>query len=190
MGPGRVGLLVAAALVAAGCGGGGKEGKAAPAAGKVVRGETETGMKLRVQTFVAPSADPELSKLEKYRTEAGYPPVDFHRITADNSKGAVPDRGRPVDFAASVDAIARGDAIESRFVCDVLNFEWIPHEGSDTEHSDYEALLREMCANGPPKADGIAPGKAQSYYVITDRGFSSRGIKTMHVFGPRSEELR
>ena len=46
MGPGRVGLVVAVALVAAGCGGGGKEGKAAPAAGKVVRGETETGMKL------------------------------------------------------------------------------------------------------------------------------------------------
>jgi len=77
MGPGRVGLLVAVALVAAGCGGGGKDEKAAPAAGKVVRGETETGMKLRVQTFVAPSADPELSKLDKYRVEAGYPPVDF-----------------------------------------------------------------------------------------------------------------
>jgi len=190
MGPGRVGLVVAVALVAAGCGGGGKDEKAAGTGGKVVSGETETGMKLRVQTFVAPSADPELSKLDKYRAEAGYAPVDFHRITADNSKGSVPDRGRPIDFAASVDAIQRGEAVETRFVCDVLQYEWMPHQGKGNEVSDYQALQREMCANGPPKPDGIAPGKTQTYYVVTDRGFSARGIKKMHVFGPLSAELR
>jgi hypothetical protein len=183
--------VVAVALVACGCGGGGgaSKGDAAPA-GKTLRGETETGMKLTVQTFLAPSADPELEKLDKYRAAAGYPPVDFHRITADNTKGSVPDRGRPVDFAASPDAIATGKAIETRFVCDVLQFEWLPKDGSPDELATYRSLKQELCSNGPPKQDGIAPGKRQTYFVITDRGFGSRGIKTMRVFGPLSAELR
>ncbi len=187
---GRVGALVAVALVVAGCGGGdGKDKNAAPA-GKVLRGETETGMKLKVETFVAPSADRELAKLDGYRRKAGYAPVDFHRVTADNSKGSVPDRGRPVDFAASAEAIARGQAIETRFVCDVLQFEWLPKDGSSSELATYRSLRQELCSNGPPKPNGIAPGKRQSYYVVTDRGFAARGIKTMHVFGPLSAELR
>jgi hypothetical protein len=187
---GRVGALVAVALLAAGCGGGdGKKDNAAPA-GKTLRGETETGMKLKVDTFLAPSSDPELAKLDKYRAAAGYQAVDFHRITADNTKGSVPDRGRPIDFARSSDAIATGQAIETRFVCDVLQYEWLPKPGSADEAATYHALLRELCANGPPKQNGIPPGKRQAYFVITDRGFASRGIKTMRVFGPLSAELR
>ena len=186
---GRVGALVAVALLAAGCGGGdGKKDQATPV-GKTLRGETETGMKLKVETFMVPSADPELAKLDKYRVSAGYEPVDFHRITADNTKGSVPDRGRPVDFAVSADAIATGKAIETRFVCDVLQFEWLPKGGSADQLATYKALLQELCTNGPPKQDGIAPGKRQAYFVITDRGFASRGIKTMRVFGPLSAEL-
>jgi hypothetical protein len=147
-------------------------------------------MKLKVETFLAPSSDPELAKLDKYRASVGYQKVDFHRITADNTKGSVPDRGRPVDFAPNPDAIATGHAIETRFVCDVLQYEWVPKEGAKDEVATYRALMRELCANGPPKQDGIAPGKRQSYYVITDRGFGSRGIKTMRIFGPLSAELR
>jgi hypothetical protein len=177
-------------LVAAGCGGDSKDRAVVAPAGKTVRGETETGMKLKVETFLAPSADPELAKLDKYRAKVGYQAVDFHRITADNTKGSVPDRGRPVDFATNADAIATGHAIETRFVCDVLHFEWLPKPGSTGETATYHALLKELCANGPPKQDGIAPGSRQSYFVITDRGFSSRGIKTMRVFGPLSAELR
>jgi hypothetical protein len=186
---GQVGALVAVALVAAGCGGGGSKDENTAPAGKILRGETETGMKLKVETFLAPAADPELAKLDKYRAAAGYQAVDFHRITADNSKGQVPDRGRPIDFARSQDAIATGQAIETRFICDVLNFEWIPHGKADLL-ATYKGLRRDLCTNGPPKADGIAPGKRQSYYVITDRGFAAREIKTMRVFGPLSAELR
>jgi hypothetical protein len=188
---GRVGAVVAVALVACGCGGGGGSPKStAPPAGKTLRGETETGMKLTVQTFLAPSADRELAKLDKYRAAGGYPAVDFHRITADNTKGSVPDRGRPIDFATDVSAIATGKAIETRFVCDVLNYEWLPKDGSSEQAATYRSLRRELCMNGPPKQDGIAPGTRQSYFVITDRGFGSRGIKTMRVFGPLSAELR
>jgi hypothetical protein len=187
---GRVGALVAVALLAAGCGGGDGNKDATAPVGKTLRGETETGMKLKVETFLAPSADPELAKLDKYRAAAGYQAVDFHRITADNTKGSVPDRGRPIDFARSADAIATGQAIETRFVCDVLQFEWLPKEGSADQTATYRALLRELCSNGPPKPNGIAPGKRQAYFVITDRGFASRGIKTMKVFGPLSAELR
>ncbi len=188
---GRVGALVVAALLAAGCGGGGGSSKddAAPQ-GKTLRGETETGMKLTVQTFLAPSADPELAKLDKYRAAAGYQPVDFHRVTADNTHGSVADRGRQIDFAASPDAITRGQAIESRFVCDVLQYEWLPKQGSVDEVATYRALKSELCKNGPPKDNGIAPGQRQSYFLVTDHGFSERGIKQMRVFGPLSAELR
>ena len=186
---GRVGAVLVAALVAAGCGGGdGSKDNAAPA-GKTLRGETETGMKLKVETFLAPSVDPELAKLDKYRAAAGYQAVDFHRITADNTKGSVADRGRSVDFARSADAIATGQAIETRFVCDVLQFEWLPKESSADQMETYRSLQQELCSNGPPKTDGIGPGKSQAYFVITDRGFATRGIKTMRVFGPLSAEL-
>jgi hypothetical protein len=183
--------LVVAALVAAGCGGGGGASKddAVPL-GKTLRGETETGMKLTVQTFLAPSADPELAKLDKYRAAAGYQPVDFHRVTADNTHGSVPDRGRPLDFAASADAITRGQAIETRFICDVLQYEWLPKPGSTDELATYRSLRSELCKNGPPKQNGIAAGQRQSYYLVTDHGFSARGIKQMRVFGPLSAELR
>src|SRR4029079_3770767 len=113
---GRVAVLLAVGLLAAGCGGGdGKKDEATPV-GRTLRGETETGMKLKVETFVAPSANPELAKLDKYRASAGYAAVDFHEITADNTQGSVPDRGRTIDFAQSADAIATGQAIETRFV--------------------------------------------------------------------------
>jgi hypothetical protein len=188
---GRVGALVVAALVAAGCGGGGGASKGdATRLGRTVHGETETGMKLTVQTFLAPSADPELAKLDKYRAAAGYQPVDFHRVTADNTHGSVADRGRQIDFAASADAIASGQAIESRFVCDVLQYEWLPKEDSVDEVATYRSLRSELCKNGPPKDNGIAPGQRQSYFLVTDRGFAARGIKQMRIFGPLSAELR
>jgi hypothetical protein len=185
--------VVAAALVVAGCGGGGgksNEKSVDAGGGQVLRGQTETGMKLKVETFLAPSADPELAKLDKYRREAGYAPVDFHRVTADNTHGSVPDRGRPLDFAASAEAISRGEAIETRFICDVLQFEWAPQAGSADQLAMYRSLQSELCTNGPPKQDGIAPGKEQSYFVVTDHGFAARGIKRMHVYGPLSAQLR
>jgi hypothetical protein len=180
-----------AALVAAGCGGGdGAKKDNAAQLGRTLRGETETGMKLTVQTFLAPSADPELAKLDKYRAAAGYQPVDFHRVIADNTHGAVADRGRELDFATSADAITRGQAIETRFICDVLQYEWQPKQGSVDEVATYRSLRSELCKNGPPKDNGIAPGQRQSYFLVTDKGFAERGIKQMRVFGPASTELR
>jgi hypothetical protein len=188
---GRVGALVVAALVAAGCGGGdGAKKDNAAQLGRTLRGETETGMKLTVQTFLAPSADPELAKLDSYRAAAGYQPVDFHRVIADNTHGAVADRGRELDFATSADAITRGQAIETRFICDVLQYEWQPKQGSVDEVATYRSLRSELCKNGPPKDNGIAPGQRQSYFLVTDKGFAERGIKQMRVFGPASTELR
>ena len=47
-----------------------------------------------------------------------------------------------------------------------------------------------MCADGPPKPDGIAAGASQVYYLVTDRGFAERGMRRMRVFGPRDAELK
>src|SRR4051812_38014874 len=90
--------LAAASIT--GCGGG-KEAPKPAAAGKVVHGQTETGMKLTVATFVPPSSDPQLARLDAYRAAGGYPSVDYHRVTADNTKGSVADRERDVTFARS-----------------------------------------------------------------------------------------
>jgi hypothetical protein len=184
----RVRTALAIPLVAGllgGCGGSDKP-PAPPAKGKVVRGETETGMKLTVDTFLPPADDPLLEKLDAYRSKGHYPAVDYHRITADNTAGQVADQGREVTFAKDANAIAAGQGVETRFTCDLLRFEWVPLKGMEQEHA---ALQAELCKNGPPKPNGIEPGQKQVYYVITDRGFGQRGIRSQKVFGPRSAEF-
>jgi hypothetical protein len=185
---GRVKTAFAVPLVAgllAACGDSEKP-PAPPAKGKVVRGETETGMKLTVDTFLPAADDPMLVKLDAYRVKGHYPAVDYHRVTADNSAGEVPDQGREVTFAKDAAAIAAGQGIETRFTCDLLRFEWVPLQGMEAQQAE---LQKDLCQNGPPKANGIAPGQKQVYYVITDRSFSQRGIRSQKVFGPRSAEL-
>jgi hypothetical protein len=184
----RVRTALAVPLVAgllAGCGGSDDKPEP-PAKGKVVRGETETGMKLTVDTFLPPADDPLLAKLDGYRAKGHYPAVDYHRITADNSNGQVPDQGRDVTFAKDANAIAAGQGVKTRFTCDLLRFEWVPLKGMEQAHAQLQA---ELCKNGPPKPDGIEPGQKQVYYVITDRGYGERGIRGQKVFGPRSAEL-
>src|SRR3954462_5867108 len=113
----RVATAVTIPLVAgllAGCGGSDKK-PAPPEKGPVVRGETETGMKMTVDTFLRPADDPMLQKLDAYRAKGHYPAVDYHRITADNTAGQVADQGREVTFAKDADAIATGQGVETRF---------------------------------------------------------------------------
>lgn len=174
------------ACVLAGCGGGDDEPEPAP--GKTVGGETETGMKLKVETFFDPAKDPAAKKLSDWRAANGYPAVDFHRVTADNSAGQSADSGRTLRFARDANAIATGQSVEARFSCDALQFEWVPAKESDARR--WRALYRELCADGPPKQDGIAPGARKVYFLVTDRGFAERGIRGMRVYGPRDAELK
>jgi hypothetical protein len=175
--------LVAGLL--AGCGGSGDK-SAAPEKGKVVRGETETGMKMTVDTFLPVADDPMLKKLDAYRAKSRYPAVDYHRITADNTAGQVPDQGREITFAKDANAIATGQGVETRFTCDLLRYEWVPQKGMEQAHAE---IQNELCKNGPPKPNGIEPGQKQVYYVVTDRGYSQRGLRNQKVFGPRSAEF-
>jgi hypothetical protein len=184
----RVKAAVAAPLVAgllAGCGGG--DAKPPPAKGMVVHGETETGMKMTVDTFVTPADDPVVRRLDAYRAEGGYPAVDYHRITADNGAGQVADSGRAITFAKTAESISTGQGIESRFTCDLLRFEWVP--AKTDMRAEQTKLQNEICKDGPPKPNGIQPGQKKVYYVITDRTFGQRGIRGMKVFGPRSAEF-
>ena len=99
--------------------------------GAVVSGETETGMKLKVDTFLPAADDPMLEKLDAYRARGHYPAVDYHRVTADNTEGQVAGPGREVTFAKDANAIAAGQGVETRFTCDVLRFEWVPLKGME-----------------------------------------------------------
>jgi hypothetical protein len=175
------------AVMLAGCGGD-KDPPKVPA-GKIVSGDSETGMKLKVETFVSPSSDPELKSLDAYRAKNGYPPVDYHRVTADNTKGSVPDRVRDVTFAANADAIATGQGTESRFACDALQYEW-PPVAQHTTQQTFDGLMKKVCALQPNKANAIAPGQRAVYYLVTDRTFGQRGIRNMNIFGPRSEQFK
>jgi hypothetical protein len=177
--------LIACAL--AGCGGSDDE-RPSPIPGKTVAGETETGMKLKVETFFDPAKDPALKKFADWRAENRYPAVDFHRVTADNSAGQSADSGRTLRFARNANAIATGQSVEARFTCDALQFEWVPVKESDTPR--WQELYKELCADGPPKQDGIAAGARKVYFVVTDRGFAERGIRQMRVYGPRDVEFK
>jgi hypothetical protein len=177
--------LVAATL--AGCGGD-KEKPSVPA-GKVVSGESDTGMKLKVETFVAPAADSTLKQLDGYRAAGGFPPVDYHRVTADNTNGSVADRLRDVTFAKDADAINTGKGVAARFACDALQYEWPPN-GAEATKSTFDALNKTVCAIQPAKQDGVAPGARTVYFLVTDRGFGDRGARAMNIFGPRSVQFK
>jgi hypothetical protein len=182
-------IVLAALLLASGCGSSSPSPTPTPQPGRTVAGETESGMKLKVETFVSPAADPTLKTLDAFRAKNGYPAVDYHRVTADNTKGAVPDRIRDVTFATNPDAIATGKGTSARFACDALQYEWPPVESRGTQQS-YDALMKKICAIQPNKPDGVAAGKRTVYYLVTDRTFGQRGIRAMNVFGPRSEQLK
>jgi hypothetical protein len=183
---GMRGCIALLALVA-GCGGS-KEAVPTPVPGKTLQGATETGMRLKVDTFLDPADDSRLERIDDWRDEQGYREVDFHRVTADNSAGPAADSGRTVRFAPDAARLAAGAGIEARFSCDVVEFEWLPAETSDAD--GWNALRRDLCADGPPKPNGIAAGAKQTYYLVTDRGFAERGLRRMRVFGPRDVELK
>lgn len=182
-------VIPLAAGVLASCGGGADEKpESAATPGKTVSGETETGMKMKVETFFDPADDPQLKQLDAYRAAGKYPPVDYHRVTADNSAGQVADSGRDVTFAKTPEAISSGQGVKARFSCDALAYEWLPQ--SEDAKSTYAELRKAICADGPPKQDGIAPGAKKVYFLISDRSFAERGLRTFRVFGPRDAEFK
>jgi hypothetical protein len=180
----RAGIL--AALVAgclSGCGSAAGE-PARSAVVEPVRGHTETGMALQVEPFVTADDDPQLAQVEAWRVAMGYPVVDYHRVTADNVKGTLPDHGRIVRFARNADELSTGRGIASRFLCGAVEYEWLP--GNDGQTSRWNSVRERSC----PAVDPIAPGTRAVYYLITDREFGTRGIRRMRVFGPQDSELR
>jgi hypothetical protein len=181
-------IVLAALLLASGCGSSSPSPTPTPQPGRTVAGETESGMKLKVETFISPASDPVVKRIDSWRSRAHYPAVDYHRVTADNSAGTVADSGRIVRFAPDLPSLSAGRAVDTRFSCDALAYEWLPPSPGQTDA--WNGLRRDVCAAGPPKPDGIAPGAKQVYYLITDRTFGARGIRTMKVFGPRDVEFR
>jgi hypothetical protein len=178
--------LLAAVLVA--CGGDKEAPQASVKAGKVVHGQTETGMKLTVETFVPPASDPNLKRLDAYRAAGQYPPADYHRVTADNTAGSVPDRERDITFAKDQNAIATGQGASTSFACDALNYQWPPN--AKATKAEWNALIKVFCAVQPNAQGGVPAGAKKVYYLTTDRSFGQRGIRQMNVYGPLSAQLK
>ena len=102
----------------------------------------------------------------------------------------MPDSGRTLRFAARAERIAAGEGIEARFSCDVLAFEWVP-PAEDKTPARGTTCAASVCADGPPKQDGIAPGRASRSTTSSPTAASpSAGIRRMRVFGPRDAELK
>jgi len=179
------GALVLAAVTLAGCGGDKAAEAPGSTAGKVVQGESETGMKLKVESFVPPAADPVLKKLDAYRAAAGYPAVDYHRVTATG--GAIPDRLRAVTFASKAEDIAAGKGVDARFGCDAITYEWVPTKKAST--ATFDQLRDSLCKVKPDNAEGVQPGARVVYYLVTDRSFAERGLRAKKIFGPRDAEF-
>src|SRR4051794_14423110 len=170
-----VAVIPLVAAVLAGCGGDKESPKAATdAAGKVVHGQTETGMKMTVATFVPPASDPNLKRLDAYRAAGGYPPVDYHKVTADNTAGTIPHRERDITFAKSENAIATGQGSPTAFACDALRYQWPPNAKATQAESN--ALSKVFCAVKPNAPDGVPAGAKKVYYLLSDRSFGQRGV--------------
>lgn len=181
----KVAMVPLVAALLAGCGGEKRQADRVPD-GKVVQGETETGMKLKVESFVAPTSDPLLKKVDAYRAAAQYPAVDYHRVTA--AAAAVPDHLRVVRFATGPEDLSAGKGVDGRFGCDVLSFEWVP-TGKATL-STFNELRDSLCSVTSADVEGVKPGARVVYYLVTDRSFSERNLRAKRIFGPRDVEFR
>ena len=175
----------------AGCGGRTRS-RRPPAQGKVVSGETETGMKLKVDTFVPPRRDPRSSASTPSGPRATTPPSTTTGSRRTTRRAQVPDQVRDVTFAKDANAIATGQGVEARFACDVLRYEWPPLKrhgaGTTTE------LRKSSARTSPTKPDGIAPGARSGllrdhrprFRAARDRKHegvraSQRGVRLRHV---------
>ena len=171
----QVKAIVVVPLVAgmlAGCGDSEKK-TPEPVPGKTVSGETETGMKVKVETFFDPAKDPKLKEIDAWRAAHKYPAVDFHRVTADNTNGQLPDSGKTLRFAPTPPRSPVVKASRRASRATRSQFEWVPPAAKDND--SWNKVRDDVCADGPPKQDGIAPGARQVYYLFTTRDFDARG---------------
>ena len=171
----------------AGCGGDKDPPKVT--AGKTVSGDTENGMRLKVETFVPPASDPTLKSLDAYRAKGGYPAVDYHRVTADNTKGASLTASATSRSPRAPTPSRRGRAPTARFACDALQYEWPPVEPRTTTQT-YDELMKKVCAIQPNKADSVRPGLPHG--VLPGHRPHVRPARHPHDehLRPRSEQLK
>ena len=157
--------------------------------GKTVNGETETGMKLKVETFLDPAKDPNAQahrSLARSRALPGrrLPPRDRRqrgrRGRRQRAGAALRPRRRTTSPRARRSRRASAATPSSSSGCPT----------DPAKNDDWNALRKDVCADGPPKPEGIAPGAKKVYFLVTDRSFAERGLRTMKVFGPRDAEFK
>ena len=74
-------------------------------------------------------------------------------------------------------ALATGKGVEARFSCDALEFEWVPVKEADTQQ--WRDLSRGALRRRSARSRTASPPASRKvYYLVTDRGFGERGIRT------------
>ena len=153
---------------------GGSEEPPQPVPGKTLHGETETGMKLTVDTFLEPSKDPQLKKIDDWRAASRLPggrlpPRDrgqLRRARSPTAAGRCASRRAP-------ERIPTGEVVEARFSCDVLAFEWVPPAEDKTQ--EWNDLRSESAPTARRSRRASPRARSKVYYLVTDRGFAERG---------------
>ena len=153
-----------------------------------VTGETETGMKMTVDTFLRRRRRPVLKKLDDVARQGHYPASTTghgrqHRRQVPDQGGGHVRQGRERD--------RRGPGVETSFTCDLLRFEWVPLEGME---QCARPSRGRYCARTARRSRTWASSRGQQvYYVITtavsvsaasiSRGSSARAtrVKTGRV---------
>ena len=155
-----------------------------------VSGETETGMKLKVDTFVAPANDPTLKKLDAWRSAEPLPGGRLpprhrrqHRRAGRRQRADAPLRdGRRRDRRGQGRSRRASAATRSQF-------EWVPPQGHGHERMERAA---QTSLRGRPAEAGRhrARRRSRSTTWSPTAASAERGIRTMKVFGPRDAEFK
>ena len=189
----RVRVAVTVPLVAgmvAACGGKSSDPpKVMP--GKTVNGKTETGMKLKVETFLDPAKDPDA---QAHRSLARRRALPGRRLPPGHRR-QLGRHGRRQRAGAALRQARRGHrrGQGDRGALQLRRPRVRVAAHGRTKNDDWNALRKDVCADGPPKPEGIAPGGKKVYFLVTDRGFSERGLRThegLRAARPRVQVVR
>lgn len=129
-------------------------------------GEFDTGTEVTLEIFVDPAEVPELAEFEEFREAAGFDPVRYARVTAENVTDA-PDTARFATLTGE-DGEQFGDAaIQLGFACSSA-YRWLPTDTQPTQDAVtlYNELFGGTCAGQELAGPVIAPGQTVTYFLV------------------------
>lgn len=129
-------------------------------------GEFDTGTEVTLEIFVDPADVPELAEFEEFREAAGFPPVRYARVTAENVTDA-PDTGRFATLTGEDGEQFGENAIQLTFACSSA-YRWLDTGSQPSEEAVtlYNELFAGTCLGQELAGPTIAPGETVTYFLV------------------------